>query len=661
MGIVYRNKKEIPIPQGLHINHHDGRVYSLKKNPDGSTNRLVLGYATSEVTMHVNENFKLMFPDLWKQYYGDGDIKPYLLHAGLYALCLGACIQNGLYKLVQEQFGPLHGNAIMDYAMFSITSRLNVTQLFPERMAEEVLFSDKVYSDSWFSDLFNNKIPKDEIHSFKLKWLQECKARRMAKAWISIDGSNNDCQVADSDLADQGKAKSRKNVEIVSYIYAVNATNGMPITYCVNDGSVVDSKAFQLLCMLLEDSGVEIEGVIIDRAFCTKDVLTMVRESGYRYVLMLKSNTYGHTQMMEEYADLIRWKAAYCVGDNGLFGITEKKKVFRNSSEEAYINLYFDGANGSERSVSLTKKIRENAREIQARIDKGETGTVPSNMKKYLSIEQVGGISKVVYNYEAWQKNMDEKGYYSIASSEAFGAEETNGIYHLRDASEMQFMIMKSMEGFRVSRVHSDAGIESKFAVCFITSILRCGIMNTCRGLGFDTNRMLKEIDRIQLLLKGDGRYYPIKNYTFRQKELLAQFGVKPENFDAIALDVTYRNSNPIKSQERRIPDMGVVQKRKRGRPPMPKETDDTQKEPKKRGRPKGSLNKKTLERLEQEKDETPMEKPRRGRPKGSLNKKTLERLKREAKEPPKEKRKPGRPKGSLNKKTIERATQKKL
>lgn len=661
MGIVYRNKKEIPIPQGLHINHNDGRVYSLKRNPDGSTNRLVLGYATSEVTMHVNENFKLMFPDLWKQYYGDGDIKPYLLHAGLYALCLGASIQNGLYKLVQEQFGPLHGNAVMDYAMFSIISRLDVTQLFPERMAEEVLFSDKVYSDSWFSELFTNKIHKDEIHSFKLKWLQECKIRGMAKAWISIDGSNNDCQVSDSGLADQGKAKSRKNVDLVSYIYAVNATNGMPITYCVNDGSVVDSKAFQLMCMLLEDSGIEIEGVIIDRAFCTKDVLAMIRESGYRYVLMLKSNTYGHTQMMEEYADLIRWKAAYCVGDNGLFGITEKKKVFHSSNEEAYINLYFDGANGSERSVSLIKKIRKNAREIQARIDKGEKGSVPGNMKKYLNIEQADGISKVVYNYEAWQKNMDEKGYYSIASSEAFGAEETNGIYHLRDASEMQFMIMKSMEGFRVSRVHSDAGIESKFAICFIASILRCGIMNTCRGLGYDTNRMLKEIDRIQLLLKGDGRYYPIKNYTSRQKELLAQFDVRPENFEAIALDVTYRNNNPIKSQERRIPVMGVAQKRKRGRPPMPKETDDTKKEPKKRGRPKGSLNKKTLERLEQEKDETPMEKPRRGRPKGSLNKKTLERLKREAKELPKEKRKPGRPKGSLNKKTIERATQKKL
>ena len=79
-------------------------------------------------------------------------------------------------------------------------------------------------------------------------------------------------------------------------------------------------------------------------------------------------------------------------------------------------------------------------------------------------------------------------------------------------------------------------------------------------------------------------------------------------------------------------------------------------KENKKRGRPKGAKNKKTLERearLAAEGGESV--KRGRGRPKGAKNKKTLER---EAKliaegviSPPK--RKPGRPKGSKNKKKM--------
>ena len=57
MGKVYWNKKEIPIPEGLHINKNDARVYSLSLDPDGRMKRVVFGYATSEKTMHVNDTF----------------------------------------------------------------------------------------------------------------------------------------------------------------------------------------------------------------------------------------------------------------------------------------------------------------------------------------------------------------------------------------------------------------------------------------------------------------------------------------------------------------------------------------------------------------------------------------------------------------------------
>ena len=85
-------------------------------------------------------------------------------------------------------------------------------------------------------------------------------------------------------------------------------------------------------------------------------------------------------------------------------------------------------------------------------------------------------------------------------------------------------------------------------------------------------------------------------------------------------------------------------------------------------GRPKGSLNKKTLKRLAEEKAKqeaglpsTKTEKRKAGRPKGSLNKKTIARMAEEkrlkeaglAADAPKRKR--GRPKGSLNRKTLEK------
>ena len=99
---------------------------------------------------------------------------------------------------------------------------------------------------------------------------------------------------------------------------------------------------------------------------------------------------------------------------------------------------------------------------------------------------------------------------------------------------------------------------------------------------------------------------------------------------------------NPINSQVHLLPDVSETSaKKRRGRPPKHKDESGTVKVKRKPGRPKGSKNKKTLER-EANAVEIPKRKP--GRPKGSKNKKTLER------EAMLQKRRPGRPKGSKNK-----------
>ena len=101
-------------------------------------------------------------------------------------------------------------------------------------------------------------------------------------------------------------------------------------------------------------------------------------------------------------------------------------------------------------------------------------------------------------------------------------------------------------------------------------------------------------------------------------------------------------------------PKAGTIPKerKKRNKSTTEKNADS---KPKRKGRPKGSKNKKTLEREAALASQSPSPKSVRGRPKGSKNKKTLEREAAEAASGRRIKRKPGRPKGSKNKKTLER------
>lgn len=646
MAHIYWELHEIPRPEGSHINHSDGRVFLMSDDGSGKAKRRVIGRATSDTMMHPNDLYRYLYPAEWERYYNEKSFPAHELHIGMYLLSLGVGHLTGLYPILHEIYGPLYANAIMDYSMYSIMDRSNTTQLFADSMSREVLFSKEAYSDSWYSDMFRYHMSEDANHQFRLMWLKECQKKGITKVWLSIDGSNNDCSISGSMIAEKGKAKSHRNADIVSYIWAVDASSGRPVTYQINNGGMVDSKAFQKVVTLLKGVGITVEGVILDRGFCTHDVVSAIKESGYPYILMLKSDTYGHTQMLREHADSIRWKVSNVVSEEGIFGTKSKGKIFGNHPEEAYLYLYYDGMNGADRSVNLIRKVLRGAEQMRRNIASGEKPSVPKGLGSYLEIKKDGASYSVKYKLEAWQAAIDEKGFHSIASSEDLEPSKVHYLYHLRDASEKQYMVMKSQLGFDVTRVHSDASLMAKFAVCFAAAIIRSEIMISCHKQELDTNRMLRETSRISLVLMPDGSYSAINNLSIRQKQLLGDFNIPTDNMEPFASDVNRRMVNPINSQIHLIPDTSTAgNKRRPGRPPKQKNKEDAQVHKRKPGRPKGSKNKKTLER-EANTVQTNAPKRKPGRPKGSKNKKTLER---EAMIQ-QIKRKPGRPKGSKNK-----------
>ncbi len=67
----------------------------------------------------------------------------------------------------------MYGNILMDYAMYSILERSDVSLLFPDRMAQRVLFSKDCVSDSRLSDFFQGKITEDDNAAFRSQWLDE--------------------------------------------------------------------------------------------------------------------------------------------------------------------------------------------------------------------------------------------------------------------------------------------------------------------------------------------------------------------------------------------------------------------------------------------------------------------------------------------------------
>lgn len=657
MRHIYWEKQEIPIPGEAYVNHSDGRVFIFLREGKvlEKSRRLVIGRAATNATMYPNDAFREKYPSLWEQYYGSTDkpLKRYL-RSGMYSLCLGAGHDTGIYPLLNNVYGPLYANAIMDFSMYSMLTKSDVAQTLKDRLAGEVTFSKNELHDSWLSDMFSNKMTEDQSLELRRLWIEHCKSNGVTSAWISIDGSNNDCSAKKCELAEPGNAKSHTSANIVSYMYAINAETGMPITYMLYNGGKIDAKAFIKMRSFLGLHGINTNGVLLDRGFCTPEILKMLEEDNIPYVVMMKGDTSIHKQMYKGYSSSIRWDVRHAINEDSLFGISsgEKHKLFSCDEVRAYANFYYDGLNGTERSMTLIRKIMREKKRVERKITDGKDAEVAENLARYMHIEGHNGRRLVVCDYDRWQSDLDSKGFYTIATSQNVGAEMTNALYNLRDSSETQYMFSKSQLGFDVTRTHSTESIESKFLVCFVSSILRSKIQQACKEMHVPTNQMFLEMDRMSLFLTEGNIYISVHDESRRQKELLASVGVVPSDLDAIAEEFNMRNG-PICSQYRTLSDNSSKYRKKPGRKAKPKDNAE-EKTKKPVGRPKGSKNKKTIE-AESVKAATAVEKRKPGRPKGSKNKMTITtEAKTENTATTFEKRKPGRPKGSKNKNEIE-------
>ena len=605
--------------------------------------------------MHPNDNFKFYYPSLWEDCFHQGErLPPHEIHAGLYSLFLCAGHSTGLYPILLESLGPQNANAAMDYAMFIVSERSSASYLMPDFSLDQLLFSETHYSDSWYSDFFERKLTDDAVHRFRAKWLDRCLGKGHRKVWICVDASNNDCAVRDSDLAERGKAKSLKPVNIYSYIWAVSAIDGRPVTWFVNNGGKVDSKAFDRIEKFIVDSGMEIEGFILDRGFATENILRLIRSTGHHYVVMLKSSSLAFRTMFGKHAEEIRCRLSRLVDCKGLFGTVEQTQVFGTGQETANVALYFNPSTGTRRTLALLESISVAYEDVMGQIASGlraDDIAVPPEARGWFSVVADEEGSPRVEFSERMQGRIDGGGYSAIASSKDMSAREISRTYDYRDVSEKQFSILKSQMDGDTTGVHKDSRIKSKIAVCFIASVLRTEIMLACRKLNLPTNKMLREANGLLLALMPNDRYRAIWDLSARMGSLLSLFGLGQEHMDFLAEELNHRR-DPIHSQLRAMPPItpgpeleGVKEEEK--------ETPDSR--PRRRpGRPKGSRNRKTIEKEALEALAPPKEKRRPGRPKGSRNRKTLEREALEQEALQRGRRKPGRPKGSKNKKPLE-------
>lgn len=558
---VYRDLRVAVPREHVTINRgdHNRVLYVLEAPFDSSKGypvpkRTTIGYLCPDDTtsMYPTSSYRDIFPNEWNMV-SNRPAVPMIKKFGMYCAMKTIDGDSNVIALARKAFGERAAVNMIDYVMYSLLFKSTSTAQFSKSMSEQFLFSGKAMSDSHYSNLFQKGISQNSILLFKKEWALQCKKQGIENVWLCVDGSNDDCESAGVELAEKGHAKSHKNSNIVSFTYAVS-DKGLPVTFSVYRGGLVDAKAMNDVINFLDQCGIRIRGIILDRGYCNKNTLAHLSSMKIPYVIMVKGTPLGACDIIKEWGNTIKMNVDYLIEDSTLFGIQKPYQIFKDYPHTDYLTLFYDYQNASDRITTELKHVHREIKRINAaiikyqeakkkydimmaesssktascaagddsRVSKGGKSqkgaselpeppdpprmpAVTENMKRYVSIdtEPDGKISCKLIK-DNLQKDFNEKGLYCILSSENLPASEIEKLYISRTSSEIQYKLLKTELGYGKIRIRFTSSLYAKFAIGFIASIVRYQIQKYAKSIDRNTTDIIKELNLISAIKVND-------------------------------------------------------------------------------------------------------------------------------------------------------------
>lgn len=357
-------------------------------------------------------------------------------------------------------------------------------------------------------------------------------------------------------------------------IFVVQKSTGLPLYYNTVAGNIVDVNTLKTTFEHLKALGIDIESCIMDAGYNSSDNIDLFYDENHQckigFITRISANDACFNKMIKEELPHIEDRENFIqYGDRYLFIVCRQIMVEKNKDNPAWLYLGLDLQRMTMEKNSLFKKAKKN-------------GLTPAAV------------------YEA----MQTEGMFGVLSSKKYSCEEILPAYYQRQSAEQIFDVMKNYTKTLPLRTNSEDALRGHLLLSYISScVVRMILLK------------LKEAD----LFMG-ARLECLRNQkcTVYDRCIVTDVPQKNANDTYKAFGITVPPSIDIEDGRLKY----AVSK------PDDKPGDKKSKineSPKKRGRPKGSKNRKTLEREKLKKENTPV-KRKRGRPKGSKNKKTLER-----------------------------------
>jgi len=440
-----------------------------------------------------------------------------------------------LQSMLSPLFKPKDLGLLLDLVCYSLVCEDNAAQHYPGYAFSHPVLTVGMrrYSDSTISTFFSS-VTFEQTAGFLNKWNEGRPHKE--KIYISYDSTNKNCQAGELEIVEYGKAKDDMRLPIFNYSIAFDQNNEEPLFYEEYPGSIVDVSQLRYMLEKAEGYGYRNVGFILDRGYFSRENIECMDRMGYDFVMMVKGRRKLVSSLVESVMGTFEKDRKCFIREYGVFATTVMAKLYSEDSVERHFHIFY----------SLDREWREHAA-VEEKIEKLTRYLEKQENKEVVFPEVISHYFELTYDTkgkiflgakertDVVNNELKLCGYYAIVTSEKKTATEALALYKGRDSTEKLFRGDKTYLGNHSLRVCSDESASAKIFIEFIALIVRNKIYRYLRNAKPKNEKKanymtvpaaMRELEKIEMMRRGDDRYALYHAVTATQKEILRAFGL---------------------------------------------------------------------------------------------------------------------------------------
>lgn len=495
--------------------------------------------------MFPNENYQEYFPDTTLPEERPEAYRSCCLRIGSYVVIRKILQEYRLPAMLEKRLGRDSG-LFLDLVAYMIVDEDNAGQYYPDFAFCHPLFSEgmRIYSDVKVSRLLNT-ITREQSIGFLDDWNRRRDHKQ--RVYISYDSTNKNCQAGDVDIVEFGKAKDDKGLPVFNISIAFDQTNRIPLFYEEYPGSITDVSQFRYMVDKVIEYGYKKVGFILDRGYFSKDNIRYMDENGYPFIMMVKGCKALVASFVEDSLHTFETDRDCSIRAYKVYGKTVSGRLYEDDSHDRYFHIYFNPSKQAWEREKLEQRLDKY--KLVFSKHEGQAASFGKTCEEFFTLKY-DKKHRFLYADEkkdAIRRALDLCGYFCIVTSEKMTAEEALVQYKGRDMSEKLFRADKSYIDSKSMRVYSSEAISAKIFVEFVALIVRNRIYNLLKEaiirMESDPKYMtvpaaLRELEKIEMVRRNNGRYRLDHAVTKKQKTILSSFGLDEDSIRSSAAEI---------------------------------------------------------------------------------------------------------------------------